>query len=101
MGEELTASKVFSSMVVFDKFNKYVMLYTPCLFTLTRVVHSLLRNMVLLTTQSLNGKVSLDRITDFLYDVSTHLHTKVYHGHTDVTIHRPNCLMPGLDPTPE
>lgn len=47
----------------------------------TQIFHSLLRNMVFLTTQSLNGKVSLDRITDFLYDVSTRLHARVYHKH--------------------
>ncbi|KAJ3931939.1 MAG: hypothetical protein NXY57DRAFT_961301 [Lentinula lateritia] len=50
MKEELNASKVFSSMVVFDKFN------------------NLLRMAIFLTTQALNGKVSLDRITNFLYD---------------------------------
>ncbi|KAJ3799615.1 hypothetical protein GGU11DRAFT_858145 [Lentinula aff. detonsa] len=47
MGEELNSSKVFSSMVVFD---------------------NLLRMVIFLTTQALNGKVSLDRITSFLYD---------------------------------
>ncbi|KAJ4490432.1 hypothetical protein J3R30DRAFT_3666905 [Lentinula aciculospora] len=50
MGEELNASKVFSSMVVFDKFS------------------NLLRMVIFLTTQALNGKISLDRITSFLYD---------------------------------
>ncbi|KIK51558.1 hypothetical protein GYMLUDRAFT_50501 [Collybiopsis luxurians FD-317 M1] len=50
MGEELTASKVFSSMVVFEKFS------------------NLLRMMIWMTTLCLNGKVSLDRITNFLYD---------------------------------
>ncbi|KAF5346100.1 hypothetical protein D9757_014021 [Collybiopsis confluens] len=50
MGQELTAAKVFSSMVVFERFS------------------NLLRMSIFMTTTSLNGKVSLDRITKFLYD---------------------------------
>ncbi|KAE9396473.1 hypothetical protein BT96DRAFT_996727 [Gymnopus androsaceus JB14] len=68
MGKELTASKVFSSMVVFDKFS------------------NLLRMMIFLTTQSLNGKVSLDRITDFLYDTELLDSWSGYEAGVDATI---------------
>ncbi|KAF9030066.1 P-loop containing nucleoside triphosphate hydrolase protein [Rhodocollybia butyracea] len=50
MKEQLSASKVFSSMVVFDKFS--MLLY--------RVMYYI--------TQSVNAKVSLDRVTEFLYE---------------------------------
>ncbi|KAL0565313.1 hypothetical protein V5O48_016710 [Marasmius crinis-equi] len=50
MKEQLDASKVFSSMVVFGKFQ------------------SQLANLLWTLNQSMTAKVSLDRITDFLYD---------------------------------
>ncbi|KAG7095647.1 hypothetical protein E1B28_006369 [Marasmius oreades] len=50
MKQQLDASKVFSSMVVFDKFQ------------------SQLSNLLYTLNQSMTAKVSLDRITNFLYD---------------------------------
>ncbi|THV04763.1 P-loop containing nucleoside triphosphate hydrolase protein [Dendrothele bispora CBS 962.96] len=50
MKQPLTSSKVFSSMVVFDKFSRQLQLL---LYQLTK---------------SITGKVSLDRITEFLYE---------------------------------
>ncbi|KAK1228101.1 hypothetical protein PQX77_008872 [Marasmius sp. AFHP31] len=50
MKEQLDASKVFSSMVVFEKFQ------------------SQLSNLLYTLNQSMTAKVSLDRITNFLYD---------------------------------
>ncbi|ESK84755.1 hypothetical protein Moror_568 [Moniliophthora roreri MCA 2997] len=49
MKEQLSASKVFSSMVVFDQFE------------------SQLRMLMLMLNQTVTAKVSLDRMTDFLY----------------------------------
>ncbi|KAE9397830.1 P-loop containing nucleoside triphosphate hydrolase protein [Gymnopus androsaceus JB14] len=50
MKQELSASKVFSSMVVFEKFS------------------SLMHRSMYYITQSVNAKVSLDRVTEFLYE---------------------------------
>ncbi|KAJ3786105.1 hypothetical protein GGU10DRAFT_291027 [Lentinula aff. detonsa] len=50
MKQELSASKVFSSMVVFEKFS----------MLMWRVMYYV--------TQSVNAKVSLDRVTEFLYE---------------------------------
>ncbi|EEB89519.1 hypothetical protein MPER_12372, partial [Moniliophthora perniciosa FA553] len=49
MKEQLSASKVFSSMVVFDQFELQ------------------LRMLMLMLNQAMTAKVSLDRMTDFLY----------------------------------
>ncbi|KAE9406279.1 P-loop containing nucleoside triphosphate hydrolase protein [Gymnopus androsaceus JB14] len=50
MKQELSASKVFSSMVVF------------------KMIGSLMHQVVDALTQSVNAKVSLDRVTEFLYE---------------------------------
>ncbi|KAE9405089.1 P-loop containing nucleoside triphosphate hydrolase protein [Gymnopus androsaceus JB14] len=50
MKQELSASKVFSSMVVFEKFSM------------------LMHRSMYYVTQSVNAKVSLDRVTEFLYE---------------------------------
>ncbi|KIK62964.1 hypothetical protein GYMLUDRAFT_259735 [Collybiopsis luxurians FD-317 M1] len=50
MKQELSASKVFSSMIVFEKFSM------------------LMYRIMYYVTQSVNAKVSLDRVTEFLYE---------------------------------
>lgn len=52
MKQELSASKVFSSMSVFDLLRDQLHMVFYCV------------------TQSVAGKVSLDRVNDFLHDVS-------------------------------
>ncbi|KAF8825214.1 hypothetical protein HHX47_DHR7000133 [Lentinula edodes] len=63
MKQELSASKVFSSMVVFEKFS----------MLMWRVMHYV--------NQSVNAKVSLDRVTEFLYETEL-LDTFQTHPHT-------------------